>query len=318
MIRPYAYLAICLVSWVGLPAAAQYPAKPVHLIVPFAVGGTADLAARIISQPLSQALGQPIIVENRPGADGAIAGEAVAKSTPDGYTLFFATNTPLNATPTLRKSPPYDPLTDFTAISMILKFGFFLVVHESVPARTVTELLEYVRANPGKLNYGTGNSTAILATAQLKQLYGLDIVHVPYKGDAPAVTDLVAGRVHLMFVTGTALPYVKEGRLRALATLLPTRSPLLPEVPTMEEAGVPNLSIVPWGGLFGPAKLPKDVVNRLAREMKAVLAQSEVRDGLARMALEARSSSPEEMTVLLKDQLETWRRTIQEVGIVRD
>src|SRR5438105_6303370 len=218
----------------------------------------------------------------------------------------------------MRQTPAYDAITDFTPISMIGRFGSFLVVHESVPARTAAELIDHIRANPGKLNYATANTQSILATAQLKRQHGLDIVQVPYKGDAPAITDLVAGRVQIMFATGVVVPYVKDGKLRALATLLPNRSALLPEVPTMAEAGLAGLSITPWAGLFGPAKLPREIVDRLAREMKVVLARAEVRDGLDRVALEPMSSSPEEMGAFLALQLVAWRKTIQEVGIVRD
>jgi tripartite-type tricarboxylate transporter receptor subunit TctC len=183
----------------------------------------------------------------------------------------------------------------------------------------VPELLTYVRANPGKLNYGTGNSTSILATAQLAQLEKLDMVHVPYKGDAPLSIDLVAGRVQMTFATpGTSLAQVKEGKLRVLATLLPNRSALAPEVPTMAEAGLATLSITPWAGLFGPAKLPREVVDRLAREMKAVIARPEVREQLGRYAFEGQSSSPDEMAAFLKLQLEVWRQTIKDTGIQPD
>ena len=316
-VRSLAILAVLALA--ATPAAAQYPNKPLRLIVPFPAAGAADLAARVLAQPLSQALGQPIIVENKPGADGAIAADAVIKAAPDGYTLFFGTNTALCAVPALRKNPPYNPLTDFTPVSLVGKFGFFLFVHPSVPAQSVAELLAYARANPGKLNYATGNSTSILATAQLKLLEHLDMVEIPYKGDAPATSDLVAGRVQLMFATpGTAVPFVKDGKLRALATLLPSRSSLLPDVPTMVEAGLPQISIVPWGGLFGPAKMPKEVVDRLASAMAGVLAQPEVREQLDRYAFEGRSSTPEELAVLLKEQLDAWRRTVREVGIAQD
>jgi len=320
MLRRVRSLAVlAALALVAAPVAAQYPNKPIRLIVPFPAAGAADLAARVVAQPLSQALGQPIIVENRPGADGAIAADAVIKAAPDGYTLFFGTNTALCAVPALRKNPPYNPLTDFTPVSQIGKFGFFLFVHPGVPAQSVAELLAYARANPGKLNYATGNSTSILATAQLKLLEHLDMVEIPYKGDAPATSDLVAGRVQLMFATpGTAVPFVKDGRLRALATLLPNRSSLLPDVPTMVEAGLPQISIVPWGGLFGPAKMPKEVVDRLASAMAGVLAQPEVREQLDRYAFEGRSSTPDELAALLKEQLDAWRRTVREVGIAQD
>ena len=300
-------------------AAAQYPSKPVRLVVPFPPGGAADLTARVMVQPLSQALGQPILVDNKAGADGAIAGNEVLRAAPDGYTLLFGTNTGLCAAPVLRKTPPYDPIADFTAVSMVGKFGFFVFSHSSVPAASMDELLAYIRGNPGKLNYGTGNSTSILATAQLKYAERLDMQHIPYKGDAPATADLVAGRVQLLIATpGSVLPFVKEGRVRALATLLPARSPLLPDAPTMAEAGQKGISVVPFAGIFGPAKLPREVVDRLARDVAAVMARPEVREAVGRHAFEAQGSSPEELAAFLREQVDIWRRTIREVGITPD
>lgn len=302
------------------PALAQpYPNRPIRLIVPFPAGGAADLAARTVTQALSQALGQSLIIDNRGGADGAIAGDVVKTSPPDGYTLLFATTTGLNAAPVMRKQPPYDPITAFTPISLVGKFGFFLFVHESLPAKNVAEFLAHVRANPGKVNYGTGNGTSILFTAQLASIEKLDMQHIPYKGDAPATADLIAGRVQVMIGTpGSAMPQVKEGRLRVLATLLPTRSPLAPEAPTGAEAGLGKLTISPWAGLFGPAKLPPEVVERVAAAMKVVGARADVREALDRIAFQLQSSTPEEMGVILKDQLEAWRRTAQEVGIEKN
>ena len=319
--KPIHTLVFALGLFAALPGAhAQpYPNKPVRMIVPFPAGGAADLAARTVTQALSQVLGQPVIIDNRGGADGAIAGDAVSRAAPDGYTILFATTTGLNAAPTMRKQPPYDPVTGFTPISLVGKFGFFLFVHESVPAKNVAEFLAYVRANPGKLNYGTGNGTSILTTAQLAQAERLDMLHVPYKGDAPATADLIAGRVQVMIGTpGSAMPQVKEGRLRVLATLLPNRSPLAPETPTATEAGLNKLTITPWGGLFGPPRLPQEVVDRLVAAMKVVAGRAEVREALDRIAFQLQSSTPEEMAALLKDQLEIWRRTVQEVGIERN
>jgi tripartite-type tricarboxylate transporter receptor subunit TctC len=247
MLQRICSLAIAAVlASVVAPAAAQYPNRPIRLIVPFPAAGAADLSARVVAVPLSQALGQPIIVENRPGADGAIAADVVIKAAPDGYTLFYGTNTALCSVPAMRKNPPYNPVTDFTPVSLVGTFGFFLFMHPSVPAQTLAELLSYARANPGKLNYATGNSTSILATARLKINERLEMVEVPYKGDAPATLDLVAGRVHLMIATpGTAAAFVKEGKLRALVALQPTRSSILPDVPTYVEAGLPPLAITP-------------------------------------------------------------------------
>jgi len=314
------FLGVLLAAACAVAHAQPYPTKPIRLIVPFPAAGTADIAARTVAQALAQGLGQQVVVENRGGADGAIAGAAVIAAPPDGYTLFFATTTALNAAPTLHKTPPYDPLTAFTPISLVGKFGFFLIVHESVPAKTVPELLAYVRANPGKVNYGTGNGTSILTTAQFAAAEKLDMAHIPYKGDAPASADLIAGRVQLSIATLSAgvLPQIKDGHLRVLATLLPSRSPLIPDAPTAAQAGLRGLTISPWGGLFGPPGLPKDVVERVAAEMQAVGGRRDVREALDRIAFELQSSSPQDMASLLADQLQIWRRAVQELGIERN
>jgi tripartite-type tricarboxylate transporter receptor subunit TctC len=317
--RAFILAALASVALFALPAAAQYPNRPIRLVVPFPPAGAADLTARAVAQPLSQSLGQPVIVENRPGADGAIAADLVVKAAADGYTLFFGTNTAMCGVPAMRKSPPYNPLTDFTPISLIGSFGFFLFTSATVPAQSLRELIDYARANPGMLNYATGNSTSVLASARLKAQERIEMVEIPYKGDAPATADLVAGRVQLMIATpGTAVPFVKEGRLRALVTLSPSRSPLLPDVPTNAEAGMSPLAITPWAALFGPAKLPKEIVDRLAHEVAAVVARPEVREQLERHAFDAKSSSPEELGLYLKEQVDVWIRTAREVGIVPD
>ena len=309
-------LALCLAS--AAAGAQPYPIRPVHLIVPFPAGGTADQVARVIAEPLAASLGQPVVVENRPGADGAVAGDAVRKSAADGYTLLFGTNTPLNAAPTLRKQPPYDPVADFTPIALLGAFGTFLVVGNDVPARSAPELVAYARANPGKINYATGNTQSVLASAQLQRTQGLDLVHVPYKGDVQAIPDLVSGRVQMMFATGVVVPQVRDGRLRALAVMMPARSPLLPDVPTLAEAGLATITIGGWAGLFGPAGLPGDVVDKLNRAVVAALAKSDVRAALDPLAFAAHSSTSKEAAVHLADQLAAWRRTIEEVGIARD
>jgi tripartite-type tricarboxylate transporter receptor subunit TctC len=313
MIRILAVVAAMLVSQA---AAAQYPNKPIRLIVPFPPGGAAELGARIYAQPLGQALGQPVVIETKPGADGVIAAEAAMKAAPDGYTLFYATNTAFSWVPAIRKNPPYDPLGDFTPVSFIGQFGFFIFSHPSVPANNVAELIAHIRANPGKLNYGSGNSTSMVATAQLALQEKLNVVHIPYKGDAPLSVDLLGGRVHFAIATpGSAAPQVKEGKLRVLATLLPNRSPLLPQAPTLAEAGLRGLSITPWGGVFGPANMPKEVVARVQRELASVLKRPDVREAFQKLAFEPRSSTPEELAAFVREQLEVWRRVVAEVGI---
>jgi tripartite-type tricarboxylate transporter receptor subunit TctC len=283
-------------------ASAQYPNKPIRLIVPFPPGGAAELGARIFTQPLGQALGQPIIIETKPGADGAIAADA--------------TNTAFSWLPAVRKSPPYDPLADFTPVSMVGQFGFFLFSHPSVPAKTLAELLAYIRANPGKLNYGSGNSTSMVATAQLAIQEKLQVVHIPYKGDGPLSIDLIGGRVQMAFATpGTLAPQVKEGKLRVLATMLPSRNPLLPDAPTMAESGLPPIAITPWGGIFGPARMPRDIADRVSRELIAVLKRPEVREAFGKLAFEPRGSTPEELVAFVKEQSDVWRRAVREVGI---
>ena len=311
-------LLIALGLYSGV-ATAQYPNKPVRMIVPFPPGGAAELGARIFAQPLGQQLGQPVIIETKPGAEGIIASEAVKLSAPDGYTLYYGTATGMSFVPAAKKVPPYDPVNDFTPISMVGMFGFFVFSHASVPVNTIGELVAYAKANPGKLNYGTGNATSILATGQFASLQKIDMVHIPYKGDGPLSLDLIAGRVNISIATpGLATQHVKEGKLKVLATMLPNRNPLLPEAPTFAEAGLAPVTITPWGGLFGPAKLPKDIVDRVQREIAVVLAKPEVREAFGKLAFEPRSSTPQELSAFVAEQLEAYRRVAREVGLSLD
>jgi tripartite-type tricarboxylate transporter receptor subunit TctC len=299
--------------------AAQYPNRPVRLIVPFPPGGAAELGARIFAQPLSQQLGQPVVIETKPGAEGIIASEAARQAPADGYTLYYGTATGMSYAPAAKKVPPYDPVNDFTPISMVGIFGFFVISHAGLPVNTIGELVAYARANPGKLNYGTGNATSILATAQFAAQQKIEMAHIPYKGDWPLSVDLLAGRVNFAIATpGLAAPHIKEGKLRALATLLPSRNPLLPDAPTLKEAGLPDVPITPWGGLFGPARLPKDVVDRVNREMVVLLAKPEVREAFGRLAFEPRSSTPQELTAFVTEQLEAYRRAARASGLSLD
>jgi len=306
-------LALLLSSWV---AQAQFPVKPVRIVVPFPGGSATDTIARLLAGPVSQALGQPVLVENKAGADGAIAAAEVAKSAPDGYTLLLATNSPMSAVPAMKKAPPYDPVADFTPITDVGRYTFFILLHPSVPARTLGDLIEYARANPGKLNYATGNTTGIVSTAFFASQAKIHMVHVPYKGEPQAITDLVAGRVQFMICSsGTSIAHIREGKLRALVTTLPKRSTLLPEVPTIAEAGMPQFSITSWAGLFGPARMPREVVARLNREFGTAMARADVQAAMERQAFALSPSSPEQLATFVKEQMENYRRTLRAAGV---
>jgi tripartite-type tricarboxylate transporter receptor subunit TctC len=300
-------------------AAAQFPAKPIRLVVPFPGGSATDTITRILGTSVSQAIGQPLLVENKAGADGAIAAAEVAKAPADGYTLLMATNSPMSAVPAMKKNPPYDPVVDFTPITDVGRYTFFIVVHPSVPAKSLAELIDHARANPGKLNYATGNTTGIVSTAFFASQAGVELVHVPYKGEPQAITDLIAGRVHLMFASSsTSVPHIRDGRLRALVTTLPDRSRLLPEVPTIAEAGMPQFSITSWAGLFGPAKMPREIVERLNKEFVAAMGRQDVQAAMEKQAFALNPSSPGELAAFVKEQMESYRRILKAAGVEPD
>ena len=312
-------LLVLLVACAPLAAQAQYPNKPVRIVLQFPAGGLADTVIRVLANPLSQSLGQPVVVDNKPGADGGIAGETVKNAAPDGYTLFFATNSALSATPVLRKKPPYDPVADFTPIAFVGRFPFFVFAHPSVPAKSLQELIAHVRANPGKLNYGSGNTTSILATAQLASLAKLEMVHVPYKGDAPLMVDLVAGRLHFSIAsTAPGANLAKDGKLKVLATLLARRSHLFPDALTMAESGFPQYSVVPWGAMVGPAGMPRDIVERVARDTNAAVNHPQAKEALDKFGFELQGSSSDELGKFIRDQLAAWRQAVKEAGIEPD
>ncbi len=299
-------------------AQSDWPTKPVRLVVPFPAGGGADLGARVVSVHLGSAFGKPVVVENRAGADGAVAALEVIKSAPDGHTLYFGTATSMSYTPSLKKNPPYDPVADFTPISTFCIFTFYLMVAPSVPARTLAELVSYVRANPGKLTYATGNSTSILAMAQLTQNNKLEMTHVPYKGEAQAALDLIGGRIPIMFATPAILPQLLKEKFTPVAVLLPKRTSTMPDVPTMAEAGQPLVNIMPWGGLFGPAKMPRELVDRVSRDFGTVMRRADVGEQYEKLGLFPTPSSPQVMADLVKDQLAAWSRTMRAAGIEKE
>ena len=295
---------------------AQYPSKAIRLVVGFPPGGSADPTTRIMAAALQEQLGQPFVVENRPGADSAIAAEQVSKMSADGYTLMFASNSAMTAAVALRKSPTYDPLKDFTPISMVGRATVFFYVHPEVPAKTLKEFIAHARANPGKLVYGTGNPLSILYGQQLMSATGMQMLHVPYKGEGPLNPDILAGRVHSSFLsTGSAVSNAKDGRLRPLAVLLERRSPLLPEVPTITEAGVPEVTVRQWAGIFGPPNLPKDIVARLNKEVNAALQRPDVVAKLQSYGYSPEGSTPDRLVEVNRADLELWRKLVKEAGI---
>ncbi len=309
-------VTLLLVAAAGGAAAQPYPAKPIRFIVGFPPGGSADPTTRIIGAALAEQLGQPVVVENRPGADSAIAAEQVARLPADGYTIMFASNSAMTAAVALRKAPAYDPLKDFTPVSLVGRATVFFYVHPDLPAKTLAEFVAYARANPGKLNYGTGNPLSILYNVQLMNATGISMLHVPYKGEGPLNPDLLAGRVQSSFLsTLSAISNAKEGRLRALAVLLETRSPLMPDVPTIAEAGVPQVTVRQWAGVFGPPKMPREVVERLNREVNAAVRRPDVREKLQSYGYAAEGSTPERLAEINRDDLALWRRLVKEAAI---
>jgi len=305
-----------LLALTGLPALAQtWPSKPIRIVLQFPPGGSTDSVVRILAQPLSAALGQQVLVENRPGADGAIAGEFVARAEPDGHTFFLASNTPMMQVPLLKKNPPYDPVKSFTPVSLVGRYVYVMVSTPTLAAKDVGELLAYARANPGKLGYGSYSGVTQLMHTQLKMVKA-DTTLVPYKGEAPTVTDILGNHVQFTFATpASTLPHIKEGKLRALAVLLPTRSSLLPNVPTGAEAGLPPFTAGTWAALFGPAKLPPEIVQRMNRELNAVMQRPDVRERITALGFELAGSTPDEMGVFLQEQLQAWGRAFRDAGM---
>jgi tripartite-type tricarboxylate transporter receptor subunit TctC len=296
--------------------AQSYPSKPIRFVLPFGPGAASDTLARMAAQELSQAIGQPIVILNKPGADGALAAIEVKRSAPDGYTFLFGTNSPLGVVPHIRKEPPYDILTDFTPVTYLGDNSFFIVVHPSVPANSLAELIAHAKANPNKLNYASGNTFAIVATAMLAANTGIEMVHVPYKSEPEAITDLLSGQVQIINATSTTITqHVKAGKLRALAATFHERSLVLPDVPSIVEAGQPKFPISPWFALVGPAGLPPEIVARMNKEVAAVLANPTVREQMMKTGFTPKSSTPEELATFLKDQIPVWKDALKLAGI---
>jgi tripartite-type tricarboxylate transporter receptor subunit TctC len=318
MMRLLAVAITLFAALASTDAAAQaaYPARPVRIVVPFPPGGTSDILARTISARLQGPLGQPVVVENRPGAGGNIAGDAVAKAAPDGYTILMGTSS-LAISKSLYKKLSYDLLTDFAPITQAVNYTNLLVVHPSTGFSSVAELLAAARAKPGTLVYGTaGNGTPPHMTGELFKAYtGVDITHVPYKGGAPAIADLIAGQIPMMFDNvPPLLPHVRSGRIKALAVTSLQRIAVLPEVPTLHELGLKDFDAVGWNGLLAPAGTPRPIVNRIHDEVIRVLRIPEVRDGLTSQGADIVGNSPDEFAAWIRTEVKKWGEVVQRSG----
>ncbi len=301
------------------PAHAQgaYPNKPVKLIIGFGPGSGTDILARMIAEELRVALGQPFIVDNRPGASAQIAASAVAKSTADGYTLFLTSNSSHSVNPHMFKKLPYDPIADFTPIGGIAYFPFILAVNASLPVKTPQEFVAYARANKGKLNYAYGTPTVQIPAEALNRLENLEATGIPYKSSPAAMTDVIGGQAQFIVVDlASARPHLQSGRLRALAVTTSKRSTLAPDLPTIEETlGLRDFDLAAWTGLFGPAALPKEVVDKLSSTLLQILAKPEVRERIVAFGAEPTPSDVPTFTALVKRQLEVWGRKVADAGI---
>ena len=300
------------------PAFAQaYPMRPIALLVPWAAGGSTDILARIVAQHLHQSMGQPVIIENRTGASGNIGTLAAARAAPDGYTLLFNTMSVHTMNHALFANMPFDGVKDFSPVTLLAYVTNTMVVHPSVPANTVAEFIAYAKANPGKIAYASSGpgSTNHLCAALLEKMAGIEMLHVPYRGGAPAVADTVGGQCQLFFTAGTqSLEHVKAGRLKLLALTEAKRSALLPDVPIVAEA-VPGYEMTVWYGAFGPAGLPGEIVARLNSEIGRTLFLPEVKGRMADIAVEVASSTPEELRERMRKDAEKWGGIIKNIGI---
>jgi tripartite-type tricarboxylate transporter receptor subunit TctC len=311
-------LVLCLPA---LAAAQAYPAKPIRLIVPFPPGGGNDVIGRAMAQKLGERFGQQVVVDNRAGANGIVGLQALMQSAPDGYTLGVGAAGPMAVNPSLYDKLPYDPVKDFSAIANMVNFPLLLVAHPSLPAKTTRELVALAKARPGTIYYsspGSGNS-GHLAGELFNSMAGVTIVHVPYKGQGPALADLLAGQVQLLFSSiPSVLPFVQQGKLNAIAVGSARRIPSLPEIPTIAESGVPGYEAYSWVGMIGPAHMPRELVNRLSREINDILKQKDFADKLTGEGALPDGDSPEQFTAYIKAENDKWGAVVRSAHIKAD
>ena len=312
-------LLFLLLACATTASAQQWPSKPLRYIVPFPPGAFNDTLARTLSAELPKTLGQPVIVENRPGGNTIPATDLAAKSAPDGYTLYGAA-LPFSVIQSLYRTP-FDVTKDFAPITLAGVTPNLLVANPGAPVSTVKELIAYAKANPGKLNYAsTGNGTSNHLSFELfKSMTGTNVTHIPYKGSAPAVTDLIAGQVHVMFDnTPNVLPHVRAGKLKALGVSSKSRSAFAPEIPTVDEAGVPGYDVGVWFGVLTVAGTPRDIVQRLNTEMVKILTSAQVKERFGKMGVEVVAGTPEHFSQFLKSEVARWAKVVQDAGIKAD
>ena len=316
--RPARLIAgLCLAAAALVAGAQTFPNKPITLVSPYLAGGSADGIARAIAEAAGRELGQAVVVEAKPGAEGLVGALDVAKAAPDGYRVLWGGAGSMMIVPALRKTPPFDPVTAFTPIAASVDFSFFLYVHPDFPAKTMKEFIDYARANPGKVAYATGNNQGLLTMADIALKHNLDLVKVQYKGEVAAAADLLTNRVQAMFGTTSVLNFAREGKLRILVTTLPKRSPLLPDVPTMKEAGVPEVEFGGgWLGIYGPPGMGKPVVERLNKAFVAAFNHVDVQTKMQNAGLVYTPYlSVEELAKFTRDQRDLYRKTVKELSI---
>ncbi|ADU97812.1 tripartite tricarboxylate transporter substrate binding protein [Alicycliphilus denitrificans] len=313
-------IALAAAALCGPAQAQNYPSKPVTIVVPFAPGGATDIMARTLAERLNKRLGQPVIVENKPGAGTMIASEHVARAQPDGHTVLLAASS-LGIAPALYAKVNYDPVKDFTPISLVASVVHVLQVHPSIPVKNVAELIAWVKANPGKANYGSvgaGTSTH-LESELFNTMAGVKMTHVPYKGSAPALMDLVGGNLQVMFdAWASSGPFVKDGKTRLLAVTTAQRSKLLPDVPTVAESGLPGYEAMPWLGFVAPAGTPAAAVNRFHAELMEVLKEPEVQDKFRALGLDIIGNTPQQFADFIKRDIVKWAKVVKDSGAKAD
>jgi tripartite-type tricarboxylate transporter receptor subunit TctC len=301
--------------------AQSWPAKPVKMVVPFSAGGSTDTVARILSEKLTARLGQPVIVENRAGAGGSVGSEMVAKSTPDGYTMLVGTSSTMAILPYLYRKPPYDPNKDFAPVALLGTADIMIVVNSKVPVRSVKELLTYAKANPGKLTFASGGNGSIshLLGEYFKSMANVDLLHVPYKGDAQMVTDLIGGQVDMAFGTAVAfLPHLKSGKVVALAVTNPKRSTTQTDLSTVSESGVPGFEAVQWFGIAVPMGTPREVIQRVNAEIRVILGMPDVRARFSDLGFDVVGGTPEAFADFLRSENAKWKKIAEIAGTKLD